>query len=222
MSNFSPASSEWFTDAIAQITLDFADWIHQHELPGGWSYIRYDEMFDFLVAPSGDRISSPAGGTPSTEAFQTYALGRVLSFALVKMGREPFHGLTVVVGGKAVAFLGASTFGKSSLAACFVAAGFPLLADDILCVEKTEWPVRSFSRPTAPETLSHRRPGVPRNQSRGIEDESPRSKARLPAFSGERSSVPTPLTAIYALTAPRDVHQNSGQASSRFPCWMPC
>ena len=44
----------------------------------------------------------------------------------------------IVVNGRAVAFLGASTYGKSSLAACFIAAGHRLLTDDTLRLEERD------------------------------------------------------------------------------------
>jgi len=82
----------------------------------------------------------------------------VFSFALVKMGYEPLHAATVVVDGRAVAFLGASTFGKSSLATCFVASGFPLLTDDTLRLEERDGHYVAFSRAgaskIAPENCS--------------------------------------------------------------------
>jgi hypothetical protein len=111
-----PAPGSRFARVTSGITLDPYEWIHHHELLDSWSFLRYDGLFEFLVAPRGDRILFHHLGEAPTESFQTYLLGRVFSYALVKMGYEPLHAATVVVDGCAVAFLGASTFGKSTLA----------------------------------------------------------------------------------------------------------
>jgi hypothetical protein len=133
----SPAEPDWMEEKVSGVQLDDSDWINIHELPGGWSYARYEELFDFLISPSGDHIFYRMLVEVPLESFQTYALGRVFSFALVKKGYEPLHAATVVVNQRAVAFMGASAFGKSSLAACFVAAGYPLLTDDVYAASFT-------------------------------------------------------------------------------------
>ena len=50
----------------------------------------------------------------------------------MKSGFEPLHATVVVVSGEAVAFLGESGYGKSSLAASFLDSGHQLLTDDLL------------------------------------------------------------------------------------------
>jgi hypothetical protein len=201
------AAPDWFAKVISHVTLDSSDWIHHHELAGGWSYIRYDEMFDFLVAPAGDRIFYRLLGPFSVEAFQTYALGRVFSFALVKMGHEPLHAATLVVNGQAVAFLGASTFGKSSLAACFVAANYRLLTDDVLRLKEHDGGF--LACPGSPRLKLF--PEVARlflgDRARGLQMNAKSAKFVYPLSSAQSYSAEVPLAAIYALTAPRDVHR---------------
>lgn len=203
---------EQFEAARSQITLEHNDWIHLHELSDGWSYLRYDQLFEFLVAPLGERIFYRFLEDVSLESFQTYALGRVFSFALVKMGYEPLHAATVVVNGKAVAFLGASTFGKSSLATCFVASGYPLLTDDTLRLEEQDGQYIAFPGPPRLRLM----PKIAKLYLGGTEDGvvmNPREKdAKAPKLvfrlspSQSFSSV-VPLGAIYVVTAPRKVHR---------------
>jgi hypothetical protein len=204
---FLPGAGDQFAEAVAKLTLDPSDWIHEHELTDGWSYIRYDEMFDFLVAPSGDRIFYRLLGLCSAEAFQTYALGRVFSFALVKMGFEPLHAATIVVDGRAVAFLGASTFGKSSLAACFVAGNHPLLTDDVLRLQEEAERFVAFPGPPRLKLF----PKVARlflgEDSRGLKMNPKAAKFVFPLSPLQSHATPVPLTVIYAVTAPRDVHR---------------
>ncbi len=201
-----------FADATSQVTFDRRNWIHQHELASGWSYIRFDGLFQFLVSPCGHRIICGLLGAVPLESFQTYALGRAFSFALVKMGYEPLHAATVVVDGRAVAFMGASSFGKSSLAACFVAGGYRLLTDDVL---RLYWSGSRYVASPGPPCLKLL-PSVARKFLGGVEagvvmnprEEHARAPKRVfPLSPMQCTSVPVPLGAIYAVTAPREVYR---------------
>ena len=111
------------------------DWYRYGFLADGSAYVRWNGVGEFLVSSDGRRILCRRYEDASTESFQVYLLGQALSFALVKRGFEPLHATTVVVGGKAAAFLGRSGFGKSTLAASFVEAGHSVLTDDLLIVQ---------------------------------------------------------------------------------------
>jgi hypothetical protein len=204
-----PGGPSRFADAISQATIDDSDWIHLHELTDGWSYLRYDAMFDFLISPSGDLILYRLLAPVSSGCFQTYALGRVFSFALVKMGHEPLHAATIVVNGESVAFLGASTFGKSSLAACFVAGGHRLLSDDVLRVEECDGRYLAFAGPhclklfprVARLYLGDITAGVPINNRGKV------SKLLFQLSAEQSCALPVPLAAIYVITPPRRVYK---------------
>jgi hypothetical protein len=107
-------------------------WFHHATLADGSEYMRWSGHFEFLVDPTGCDIVFHELEMASPEALQTYLLGQVLSFALLKKGIEPLHATTVVVDGHAIAFVGDSGAGKSTLAASFLAAGHSLLTDDLL------------------------------------------------------------------------------------------
>jgi hypothetical protein len=204
------ATPDWFESAVSAVKLDASNWIHIHELPGGWSYIRYDENFDFLISPSGNCILYRLLAQVPFESFQTYALGRVFSFALVKMSYEPLHAAAIVVEGRAIAFLGASAFGKSSLAACFVAGNFPLVTDDVLSWREENGSCLVFPGPPRlklyPEVaslfLGRRVEGVP------MDARSAKSVFLLSGFQSYSASVP--LAVIYIVTAPWEIHCADG------------
>lgn len=207
-----PAEPEWFADLTSQVTLDHSDWIHRHELANGWSYLRYDELFEFLISPLGDSIHYRFLASVPLESFQTYALGRAFSFALVKMGYEPLHAATVVVNGRAVAFLGASTFGKSSLATCFVASGYPLLTDDTLRLEERDGGYVAFPGPPRLRIM----PRIARLYLGGTANGvvmNPREKdAKAPKLvfclsPSQSYARVVPLGAIYVVKPPRKVHR---------------
>ncbi len=202
-----PGEPDWFEHTVAAVALD-SDWINIHELPGGWSYVRYEGLFDFLISAAGDRIFYRLLAEVPLESFQTYALGRIFSFALVKQGYEPLHAATVVVEGQAVAFMGASTFGKSSLAACFVTSGYPLLTDDVLRVEESHGHYVAFPGPPRLKLL----PRVARLYLGDVAAGTPINTRNLNApkrvYSLRAAQVcgkPVPLAAIYVVTGPRNV-----------------
>ncbi len=112
------------------------DWFRHVRLADGSDYVWWSGLFEFLVAPDGRRIACRALNGVSRDAFHTYLIGQVLSFALVKQGIEPLHATVVVVNEQAVAFLGDCGYGKSSLAAAFLQAGHPLLTDDLLVLKE--------------------------------------------------------------------------------------
>ena len=62
-------------------------------------------------------------------------LGPVIAYWLERAALPVLHASAVAVGGEAAAFLAGSTGGKSSLAAALVAAGCPLLSDDLVAIE---------------------------------------------------------------------------------------
>lgn len=112
-------------------------WFSCRRLEDGGFYLRWRGLFEFLVAADGRRIQCHRLPRASDEAFRAYLLSQVLSFALLARGREPLHGSAVAVGGNVVAFLGDCGLGKSSLAAEFLRAGFPLVTDDLLVLSES-------------------------------------------------------------------------------------
>ena len=215
--SLSPADPQWMEEKLSAIELDNSDWIHMRELPGGWSFARYDGMFDFLISPSGDHIHYRFLANVPLESFEAYALGRMFSFALVKKGYEPLHAATVVIGQRAVAFLGASTFGKSSLATCFVASGYRLLTDDVLRLEEQE-DGRYIAFPGPPQLKL-----APRIARLYLGDSSVRVPINLrsghpkrvyPLTAAQSCCVPVPVAAIYVVTSPRKVYRKQRIAIS--------
>lgn len=94
-------------------------------------------------------------------------LGVALAVAQHQRGRLVLHGSVVAVAGRAVAFLGGSGWGKSTLAASLHAAGYPLIADDLVSLEFVDgvalahpaypqqklWPDTATALGTDPATL---------------------------------------------------------------------
>ena len=128
----SPARFARAIEAARATAPDERTWRRGVRLEDGQMYLRWPERFEFLVSADGRAIAArPADGEPR-ETFHVYLLGLALSFALLKRGFDALHATTVIVDGSAVAFLGDSGYGKSSLAAAFLQTGHRLLTDDLL------------------------------------------------------------------------------------------
>ncbi len=104
-------------------------------------------MGEFLVSQDGRDIAcAPAPGAHE-ESFQVYLLGQAFSFALVKAGCEPLHATVVERNGEAIALVGESGQGKSTLAASFLATGLRLLTDDLMLLSPGEPPLLAYPGP---------------------------------------------------------------------------
>lgn len=179
-------------------------WYQYASLEDGSSYVRWDDVGEFLVSADGRRIVCRREEDASSESFQVYLLGQALSFALVKQHLEPLHATTVIVGGKAVAFLGSNAFGKSSLGASFLAGGFRLLTDDLLMLRDSPRAVLAYPGPPRIKLFSKVAACV---LGQGADDavmnaDTDKRVLRLDAQQSCRE--PFVLEAVYAVAAPRD------------------
>ncbi len=135
-------------DAIRSVPLTTReDWFAYGLLADGRSYVRWRGVGEFLVAPDGREIScAPAPGAHE-ESFQVYLLGQAFSFALVKAGCEPLHATVLEHRGDALALVGESGQGKSTLAASFLAEGLRLLTDDLMLLAPGAPPLLAYPGP---------------------------------------------------------------------------
>ena len=147
----------WFSE-IRQGLVDVdtsSSWYEYASLPDGADFLRWPSLFEFVVSADGRHVAAGHLENATAESFQSYLLGWVLSFALVKQGYEPLHATVVVVDGKAVAFLGTSGDGKSTLAAAFVHAGHTLLTDDLLVIREVDGVFLGFPGPPRLKLFPH-------------------------------------------------------------------
>lgn len=106
-------------------------------IAGGFYRIDYSDGTAIAVDPEGTRIWA-RGATDDVEETAIYLLGPVLGFVLRLRGVNCLHASAVAIGDSACAFVGASGSGKSSLAAAFARAGYPVLSDDVTPVTPRE------------------------------------------------------------------------------------
>ena len=176
-------------------------WI-DHRLSDGTTLLRWTNVFDFLIQPDGTTLLCRPLDRRAEEAFHTH-LGPSLSYALINLGIEPLHSTTVVVDGGAVALMGDCGYGKSSLGASFVKAGYALLTDDLLVLKRTDGGIVAY--PGAPRVKLY--PEIARrifgDQVKGLHFEWLTPKLIIPLDGDRAQALPVPLKAIYVLTAPR-------------------
>lgn len=103
---------------------------------GDRDVVRLIGAMDFHCWP--DRIVCHLRAPEHSYLVEVALFGMVLSLWLERRGRLTFHGSTVVVRDRAVAFLSRQGGGKTSTVAAFIRAGHALLADDLLVVGRAE------------------------------------------------------------------------------------
>ena len=171
-------------------------------LADGSTYLRWANVFDFLIPPDGKTLLCRPLAENAEAAFHTH-LGPSLSFALINLGIEPLHSTTVVVDGGAVALMGDCGYGKSSLGASFIKAGFPLLTDDLLVLKHDEHGMTAY--PGAPRVKLY--PEIARrifgSRVKGLRLKHLTPKLIIPLEGTRAQTTPVPLKAIYVLTPPR-------------------
>lgn len=201
------APASYFLDAQRELPSeeDSGSWYKFGRLRNHSSYVRWEGVGEFLVSARGHQITTRQFDEANQESFQVYLLGQALSFALVKCGFEPLHATTVVVNGEAVVFLGEGGFGKSSLAACFLEAGYRMLTDDLLILTKSANGFLAYPGPPRIKLFPKLARRFLGNASNGVAMNSETKKLILPLDRTRSSAAPVLLKAIYTLVPPREV-----------------
>lgn len=134
----------------------------------------------------------------SEDEIRGYVLGTLLAGALRQRGYHVLHGSCVARDGQALAFVGESGWGKSTLAEAFLQRGYAVLTDDLLVLDMR--PEGAWVVPGPP--YLRLRPEAGRALLDGHYDTlpsvSPLSNQRLHALS-RGGETPVPLARIYLL-----------------------
>jgi hypothetical protein len=185
-----PAQAEW--------------WAQYADLPDGSSYRRWAGLFEFLVAPDARCIHARTLDDTNEEALLAYLLVDALSFSMVRLGWEPLHATAVETTHGAVAFLGESGYGKSTLAALFVQAGCRLLTDDMLVLTGAQ---NGFIVQPGPPRIKLYRDIADRifgTAYRGVPMNPVTEKLIIPLDESQANGRPRALRALYLLRDERE------------------
>jgi len=113
---------------------DGSTWTEFHRLADRY-LLRFPGLADFEISMADlGVVCRPVEGTSEATLLHLY-LNQVQPLVLSKRGQLVFHGSAVDVGQAAIAFVGASGRGKSTLAASFATSGCSFLTDDGLVLE---------------------------------------------------------------------------------------
>jgi hypothetical protein len=177
--------------------------VQRHELEDGSTYIVWRDIFEFHVSADSRVIQCHSLDGKPEAAFRTYLLGNLLAFALLNVGVETLHASVVIDQEQAIAFLGDSAYGKSTLTAAFLQAGAELLSDDFLVLRRENGEYVAY-------------PGIPRLKlyEHTAKHLAPPGKAGAPMFPSRRPKLvytverahlkPTALQSFYALASPKE------------------
>jgi hypothetical protein len=106
--------------------------------------LRFPELADFEVSADGTEvIAHPVAGTDKATVEHLY-INQLVPLALSRQGQPAYHASVVTVPGGAVAFLGKTGMGKSTLAASFALSEAAFLTDDALLIEESDGGCRAM------------------------------------------------------------------------------
>jgi hypothetical protein len=110
--------------------------------------LRFPELADFLVSADGREICCrPVASTP-LRTIKHLLYDQVFPLLLSKRGRLVAHASTIAMPDGAIAFVGMTGRGKSTLATSFSMHGFPFITDDCLLIEEENGQL--FASPSYP------------------------------------------------------------------------
>ena len=95
-------------------------------------YCRYDDRTTFVVSRLGSQIWATWPDDLTVEDMATYLLGPILGFVLRLRGTVCLHANAIAIDDRVVVLVGAAGAGKSTTAAAFARAGYPILSDDVV------------------------------------------------------------------------------------------
>jgi len=167
--------------------------------------LRFHDLADFFLQADGRRIGCAAPRVPP-DGLRHLVLDQVLPLALTLHGKQALHATAVITPAGVCAFAGPSGIGKSTLAASFLFAGWPVISDDCLALEPQDG--RILARPAYPglrlleDTLDAL--GADRGMTLPMTEYSAKRRVIGASVEGPFPTDPLPLVRIYVLSRRED------------------
>ena len=179
-------------------------WAQGAVLPDGSSYRRWTGLVEFLVTPDARCIYARTLDQSNREALLAYLLVDALSYSMVRLGREPLHATAVLTDRGAVAFVGESGFGKSTLGALFVRDGFRLVTDDMLVLTADRGGYLAHAGPPRIKLYRGIADRIFGAGDRGVPMNAVTEKLIIPLGQAQTVRDHTALRAVYLIRKPHD------------------
>lgn len=157
------------------------------EHPSAGYLIHGPDYGSHTLSRDGQTLLTATEGLPD-QGWQRLLVAQVLPFAALLRGLEVFHASGVVLGGEAIALLGPSNSGKTSLATQLCELGASFLADDVLTLEVADGRLRAH--PGAPVAGVNRDAAEPSGEVLASDD-------REHIIRIQSASQPAPLGALF-------------------------
>jgi hypothetical protein len=122
-------------EASLPVRLQHADTGELCSVLDGGVMLSYQAIGRFLIR-NGDEILVHRTGDLEQGLLSPLIIGPALGVVLHQRRRLALHASSAVLDGRALAFLGGSGWGKSTLAAALCARGYKLLSDDIVALDE--------------------------------------------------------------------------------------
>ena len=174
-------------------------WTEFHRSTDGY-LLRFPDLADFEVSADGrEVIGHPAIDTDDVTIEHLY-INQLVPLAMSRQGMPAFHASVVTVPGGAVAFLGKTGMGKSTLAASFALDDAQFLTDDALIVDESDGTCRAMPSHASLRLWDDSVDALVGDEAPAVGTISYSSKTRLLAGDAlSHRNEPVPLLAAYLL-----------------------
>ncbi len=207
-----PPSAQWFMNWRPP-SGDL--WLSVAKIAGGY-LLRFPDLADFTVDRAGRKIvCRPEPDTPS-DTLRHLLLDQVVPLVLTLHGCHALHATSVKTQQGVCAFIGPTGVGKSTLAASFLFAGYPVLSDDCLVIQADDsgivatpaYPGLRLWDDSLDAICEHHQLSIP------VAHYTDKRRPVLGQYLASFPTAPHPLTRIYSLVR-RD---EADRAAASAPC----
>lgn len=134
-----PTLDDGAPDVIASLGDDKDAWYVATQTPDG-VHLSVRQTAEFVVAADLRSVRWRLHANMDQAVLSVFLSGTVIALVMTLQGRHLLHASAIAIGDQAIAFVGQSKRGKSTLAALGSAWGGTVVTDDILVVETAELP----------------------------------------------------------------------------------
>ena len=183
-------------------------WLSCAKIEQGY-LLRFHKQADFTVDAEGRKIVGVPEADTSPDTLRHLFLDNVLPLALTLQGHDTLHATAVLTTHGVCAFIGPSGTGKSTLAASFLFAGYPVLSDDCLILHKDGGQI--LATPAYPGVRLWEDAldafGVDRSLSLPVAHYASKRRPVVQNHPDHFPTTPQPVVRIYSLVRPTEEEQ---------------